>query len=275
MTLRSSIVVIGDEVLGGFVQDTNSGWLAQRLQAQGVPLDRVHTVPDDHDAIDEALQAELRRSRPRVVFTSGGVGSTPDDLTMEAVAGCLGVPVEPMDEINARITRALARSEVQGLMVTPDHEASMRRMALAPAGAYLLKTDPRSFGGIAVDVEGGARQPGGATIVILPGVPGELQRIVTEGVEPLLLRGRGVPQHVAELRHPLPESLMNPALRDVIAAFPQLHVGSYPGWECVIRLKGPEPLVTEAMGVLRRHLDALLADPSAEQAQRLWQANWS
>jgi nicotinamide-nucleotide amidase len=274
MALRSSIVVIGDEVLGGFVQDTNSGWLAQRLQALGIPLDRIHTVPDDHDAIGEALRTELGRPRPRVVFTTGGVGSTPDDLTMEAVAGCLGVDVVRMEEIDARITRALRRSEVQGLMVTAEHEASMRRMALAPRGAYLLKTNARSFGGIAVDVEGGATGEG-VTIVILPGVPGELQRIVTDGVEPALLHDRGEPQHVAELRHPLPESLLNPALREVIAAFPQLHVGSYPGWECVIRLKGPEAAVTEAMGVLQRHLDDLLADPSAEQAQRLWQANWA
>ena len=88
--LRASIVVIGDEILGGFVHDTNSHWLAGQLQTHGIPLDRVQTVPDTMAAIDEGLRMELGRSRPRLILTSGGIGSTPDDLTMEAVAATLG-----------------------------------------------------------------------------------------------------------------------------------------------------------------------------------------
>ncbi len=84
--LEASVVVIGDEILSGYVHDANSGWLAERLRVHGVPLTRVSVVPDEHEAIDEALQAELARSRPRLIITSGGIGSTPDDLTYEAVA---------------------------------------------------------------------------------------------------------------------------------------------------------------------------------------------
>jgi molybdopterin-biosynthesis enzyme MoeA-like protein len=57
--LAASIIVIGDEILGGYVTDTNSPWLAERLRLHGVPLSRVHVVPDTADAIDEALQLEL------------------------------------------------------------------------------------------------------------------------------------------------------------------------------------------------------------------------
>jgi molybdopterin-biosynthesis enzyme MoeA-like protein len=75
--VHASIVAIGDEILEGFVRDTNSGWLAERLRQVGVTLDRVVVVPDDVGAIVETLRAELSRSRPRLVFTSGGIGTTP------------------------------------------------------------------------------------------------------------------------------------------------------------------------------------------------------
>jgi molybdenum cofactor synthesis domain-containing protein len=199
----ASVLVIGDEILGGFVQDTNSHWLAGRLQALGVPLERVSTVPDTMAAIDEALRLELDRPRPRLIMTSGGIGSTPDDLTMEAVAATLGTPTEVDADIDGRITRALEWTAAQGVAVTDDHERAMRRMARVPQGAYLLPGAQGVAPGIAVDVDGGLRA-GGATIVILPGIPSELKRIFDDGVVPDLLAGIGHPQHVVELTHPYP-----------------------------------------------------------------------
>ncbi len=83
MDLRASVVVIGGELLGGYVRDRKAGSQArcapgdQRLRDAAVPLDRVVTVPDDRAAIAEALALELGRPRPRLVLTSGGVGPTP------------------------------------------------------------------------------------------------------------------------------------------------------------------------------------------------------
>ncbi|MBA2530008.1 MAG: competence/damage-inducible protein A, partial [Euzebyales bacterium] len=176
--LRVSIVVIGDEILGGFVQDTNSGWLAGRLQVLGLPLDRVVTVPDDHDAIAEALATELARARPRVVLTSGGIGSTPDDLTLEAVARHLGVGLRTDPIIDAQITEALERAAASGMTLGEGHARSMRKMSRVPDGAYLLPGGHGLVPGIAVDVAGGSAAAAGATIVVLPGVPGELRRIM-------------------------------------------------------------------------------------------------
>jgi molybdenum cofactor synthesis domain-containing protein len=272
--LRVSIVVIGDEILGGFVQDTNSHWLAGRLHALGVPLDRVTTVPDELDAIDEAVRTELDRARPRVLLTTGGIGSTPDDLTMQAVAHTLGrgLVVEP--HIDARITQALEWTAHQGVDVSDAHERSMRKMALVPEGAYLLSGAKGVAPGVAVDVGGGSATDAGATIVILPGVPHELKRIVEHGVEPLLLAGRGEPLHVAEVRHPYPESTLNPALERVLAEFPELHLGSYPGQECVIRLKGPRQSVEAAAMMLEASVAAFAEDPSSERLRVAWQARW-
>lgn len=273
--LRVSIVVIGDEILGGFVQDTNSHWLAVRLHELGVPLERVSTVPDELGAIREALLTELERSRPRLVLTCGGIGSTPDDLTMEAVARSLGLGLERQPDIDDRITVALEWTARQGADVTAEHERSMRKMAMVPQGAYLLSGAQGVAPGVALDVDGGCKAAGGATIVILPGVPAELKRIMEHGIQPLLLEGRGEPLHVAELRHPYPESTLNPVLERIVAEYPDVHLGSYPGRECIIRLKGTPERVEDAMALVRAHVDALAADPGAQRLREAWQERWS
>ncbi len=273
-TVRVSIIIIGDEILGGFVQDTNSGWLARRLQSLGFPLDRVWTVPDAFDAIDEALGAELARARPRLILTSGGIGSTPDDVTFEAVARHLGLGLSLEPTVNDRISAALAWTSDQGMTVTQEHERSMRKMAMVPDTAYLLPGAPGFVPGVAVDVDGGCVTDGGATIVVMPGVPGQLQRIFTDGIEPHILAGRGRPQHVAEVRHPYPESTLNPVLDRLVAEFPDVHLGSYPGTECIVRLKGDKDRVDTAMKLVTEYLEELERDPAAARLSKAWRARW-
>lgn len=272
--LHASILVIGDEILGGFVRDTNSGWLAGRLHALGVPLDRIVTVPDDAWAIDEALQAELARGCPRVVLTSGGIGSTPDDLTVESVAASLGLELRIEPEIDARITHALEWTIAQGAQIDAEHERAMRKMARVPEGAWLLPGIDGLAPGIAVDVSGGCHTEGGATIVIMPGVPSELKRIMRQGVEPSLLHGRGAPAHIAEIRHGYPESTLSPLLGRLVIEYRDLHVGSYPDRECVIRLEGTPERVEQAMSVIRAFLSKLDASPSSHLLRAAWGARW-
>jgi nicotinamide-nucleotide amidase len=272
--VRVSIIVIGDEILGGFVQDTNSGWLAERLQSLGFPLDRVTTVPDSFDAIHEALGAELARPRPRLVLTSGGIGSTPDDVTFEAVARHLGMALRLEPTINSRISSALTWTADQGMNVTDDHERSMRKMAMVPDGGYLLPGAPGFVPGVAIDVDGGLAADEGATIVILPGVPNQLQRIFIDGIEPHLLAGRGHPQYVAEVRHPYPESTLSPVLDRLVAEYPDVHLGSYPGTECIVRLKGEQDRVEAAMKLVTDYLDELAKDPAAARLAEAWRVRW-
>lgn len=272
--LRASILVIGDEILGGFVQDTNSGWLARRLQRLGIPLERIVTVPDELDAIAEGLGSELGRRRPRLLLTCGGIGSTPDDLTMEAVARHLGLALVIDPTIAARVRETLAATEGHGMALSAGHRRSMLKMARVPEGAYLLEGAQGVASGVAVDVDGGAAAPQGATVAVLPGIPSELQRIVLHGLEPTILRGRGEPEHVAEARHGYPESTINPLLSELVAAYPELHVGSYPGRECVVRLKGPRGRVEEAIARVEDYLAELDRDPGAQRLRRSWQARW-
>jgi nicotinamide-nucleotide amidase len=273
--LRASIVVIGDEILAGYVRDTNSGWLARRLHDLGIPLDRVVTVPDDIDAIGEAITAELARRRPRVLLTSGGIGSTPDDLTLEAVAASLGEGLRVETQIEARIDSAVERAGTAGVHLTDEHRRTLQKMALVPEHGYLLAGAEGMAPGVAVDVDGGVAAPEGATIVVLPGIPSELQRLVTEAVEPSLLSGRGQPQHVVELKHGYPESSLGPLLDRLVAEFPDVRTGSYPARECLIRLRGPTDRVEEAARLVRDYLEGLDQQPGSEQLRASWAARWT
>ncbi|MDQ4130637.1 MAG: competence/damage-inducible protein A, partial [Actinomycetota bacterium] len=227
--LEASVVVIGDEILGGFVQDTNSGWLASRLQAHGIPLTRIVTVPDDAVEIDDALQTELARPRPRLLVTTGGIGSTLDDLTYEAVGASLGRPLVVAPEIAARIEGAVRWTRELGLEADDDYVAHMMRMARIPAGSQLLRRSSGWAPGVRLDVDGGMDASEGATILILPGVPSELRCIVTEVVEPEIIAGRGRPQTVSEFVHDFPESVLNSCFARLAERYPSLKIGSYPG----------------------------------------------
>ena len=86
----AGLVVIGDEILSGRTQDRNVAQIAAWLNLQGIRLAEVRIVPDDMARIAEAVNA-LRESRD-YLFTTGGIGPTHDDITVDAIAAALGVP---------------------------------------------------------------------------------------------------------------------------------------------------------------------------------------
>ena len=243
--LAASMVVVGDEILGGYVPDTNSQLVARRLQEHGVELSCVHVVADDLAAIDEALSAELARSRPRLVITSGGIGSTPDDLTYEAVAASLGRELVENPTISARIDEALEWSRQHGLDVTDAFAWHLGRMARIPAGSRLLEREGGWAPGVAVDIDGGS-DADGATVVVLPGIPTEFEALLDHAVLPRLVAGRNPRPHVRELRHHYPESALNLVFAEVLERHPEVKLGSYPGRPMLVRLRGPHDPVEEA-----------------------------
>src|SRR2546425_5637378 len=89
----SVVIAIGDELLRGHTQDSNTHWLAQRLYSLGYPLQRVHIVADVHEEIVRWLRHEVTEG-PACIFVCGGLGPTPDDRTLEAVGQALERPLE-------------------------------------------------------------------------------------------------------------------------------------------------------------------------------------
>ena len=90
--VTAALLVIGDEILSGRTKDKNIGFIADYLTAIGIDLREVRIVPDEEDAIIEALNA--LRARYTYVFTTGGIGPTHDDITADSVAKAFGVPID-------------------------------------------------------------------------------------------------------------------------------------------------------------------------------------
>jgi molybdenum cofactor synthesis domain-containing protein len=263
--LEASMIVVGDEILGGYVTDENSPLLARVLRDHGIGLSCVHVVADDRAAIDEALSLELSRARPRVVVTSGGVGSTPDDLTFEAVAASLGRELVTDPTIGAKVDGALAWSAEQGFPVSEEFAWHVRRMARIPEGSRLVERSGGWAPGVLVDVEGGV-DAGGVTVAILPGVPSEFAALLTEAVAPAVLADRNPTPYVTELTHRFPESVLNLAFVEVMERYPDVKLGSYPGRPSIVRLSGVRSQVQAAAA----RIAAVLAELDASDAgQRL------
>ena len=228
------LVIIGNEVLSGKVQDANSPFLLRRLRQLGLRCTGVVVVPDTESIIAEAV---LHSSESADwVFTSGGVGPTHDDVTMASVALAFGLPVEEHAEM------------ADFLRSHPKHGGSEERMRMAqlPAGAT-------------IDLSGSFPQVRVRNVWVFPGVP-QLLRAKFDLVAPQL---GGVPMHCSGVYCSLRESAVALRLEAVVSTWPQVEVGSYPQW----RSEGYRLLITlESLDreVLRPALAQLLESIESE-----------
>jgi nicotinamide-nucleotide amidase len=212
VSVRAGILVTGTEVLSGIIADRNGPWLAERLRERGVELAHVMIVGDRRQDLLSAL-GFMRDEGMDVVITSGGLGPTADDLTVEVVAGFAGVPLDLDEALEARIRAILERLRARWRSVDEEAmRAGNRKQAMVPRGAAVLEP---------VGTAPGFVVAGHPVVVVLPGPPGELQPMWDVAVEtpPLreLLAGAGVlEQRIMRLFGP-PESEIARTLRDAAA----------------------------------------------------------
>src|SRR5882762_8435225 len=182
----SSIVAIGDELVGGFTLDTNSHWLAERLRLLGFPVKRVTAIRDRPDEIVDQVRRELVDDDVTHVFLSGGLGPTPDDRTFAALAEALDRELILWEETRARIERRVQRMHAAGLLESPEVTEGNLRMARIPDGpAHVFKNRRGMAPGVVYEANG-------KLLFVLPGVPLELKSIFTEELEPeFLANGSG------------------------------------------------------------------------------------
>lgn len=229
------LLVVGDEILEGHTQDTNSHYLARRLEALGIQLRHIVTVRDDVDEIGGALD-HLLSDAPDVVLVTGGIGPTPDDRTYEGVAIALGVPltINPADE--AWLKASVARTTYGlGLLEDEAQREGLLRMIRRPEGSAAVDNPV----GMAL---GSAARSGSATVFVLPGVPRELQAMMERVVEPNYLHAKKNGHARAELELRGEEARLYTVLRDAEMRHPQVRIGSYPQDEpgrILLRIQGP------------------------------------
>jgi len=206
MASTAGIILIGDEVLSGKVVDENARFLIAELRELGVSLRRVIVIPDVLDEIADTVRDFSARYDH--VFTSGGVGPTHDDLTMEGVARAFGEAVLRHPELEQLLRSYYGeRLEERNL-----------RMAEVPAGAHFVHGDHPSWPVI-------ARK----NVYILPGVP----EIFRRKFKWIRERFREEPYVLRQVFTSSEEGIIAHHLDAVVAAFPGVQIGSYPRFDAV------------------------------------------
>lgn len=237
----AGILIVGNEILSGKVTDTNSPYLCRELRALGVDVERIHTIPDDVSLI--ARDVRELSERYDVVFTSGGIGPTHDDLTMDGVALAFGRKLVRSDSIAERIGRAQGSAPNE----------SQLKMAMVPEDALLIDSGDLWFPVVVVE-----------NVYVFPGIP-ELLRKKFESVRE---RFRGVPVLLKRVFVKRRESDIAAELNALLEQYPELMLGSYPkiGEESFHVLL---TLESRDAGYLQRALDALLVRLPADSIHKV------
>jgi molybdenum cofactor synthesis domain-containing protein len=242
---RAALVIIGNEILSGRTQDANLAYLAKWLNQQGIRLHSVRVVPDETDEIVEAVNSA--RARYDYVFTTGGIGPTHDDITVDAIAAAFGVPVvyHPKAE-------ALLRAHYKDRIT----EARLR-MARVPQGADLIENEVSAAPGIRI-----------GNVHVMAGIPSVMRGMLAalegklDGGKPVI--SRTISAYVAE-------SSVAQLLIDVEKAHEGILIGSYPVWRgnrvgANFVVSGTEAAIIEqALGRISDGLRALDIEPLSEE----------
>ncbi|HEX8413367.1 MAG TPA: competence/damage-inducible protein A [Sphingomicrobium sp.] len=200
----AALVVIGDEILSGRTQDKNVAQVALWLNEQGIRLAEVRVVPDVQDAIVEAVNA--LRAAHDYLFTTGGIGPTHDDITVDAIAAAFGVDV---------VVHPEARRTLEEYYSTRGELTEARlRMARVPDGAELIPNPTSGAPGIRI-----------ANVFIMAGVP-HITASMLLGLSGKLEGGR--PMVSETVGAYAAESEVAELLRSTEAAHEGASIGSYP-----------------------------------------------
>jgi molybdenum cofactor synthesis domain-containing protein len=228
MGKTAGIVLIGNEILSGKITDANAAYLCRELRALGVDVRKISVIPDEVDVICREV-AECSRAYD-FVFTSGGVGPTHDDVTIEGVARALGV-----DVVRNPGLVGLLEQHYKGNL-----NAARLKMAEVPEGAELLAGDALLFPVIVA-----------RNVYILPGVP----EIFRQKFEVIKERFRDAPYFSRAVFVCMGEGTLADFLNALLRAYPRLLLGSYPelsnpSYKVKVTLESKDPA----------YLDRALAD---------------
>ena len=201
MHRAAGILIIGNEILSGKVQDANSPFLCRELRELGVDVRKISVIPDDLDVI--AREILDFSSLFDLVFTTGGVGPTHDDMTIEGIARGFGTRV---------VRHPKLKSLIEGYYGEKVKDSDLK-MAEIPEGAELIE-DNRLWVPVIVY----------RNVSIFPGIP----EILRQKFETIMERFREAPFHLKKVYVRDGESAIAELLHAVLHEYPQLMLGSYP-----------------------------------------------
>jgi molybdenum cofactor synthesis domain-containing protein len=217
---NAAILIIGNEILSGRTQDLNVQFIAKRLAGLGIRLEEVRVVPDVPARIIDAVNT--LRAAYDMLFTTGGIGPTHDDITSECIAAAFGVAWEPHEPSMTVLRNYLG----------PRFNAEQARMATFPRGAEPIRNDVSIAPGFTI-----------GNVHVMAGVPRIMQSMFL-ALEPDLPRGEPI---LSRALHGMGimEGNIAAGLTAIQARFPDVDLGSYPykrdeGWGVAIVAKGTD-----------------------------------
>ncbi len=202
-TFTAALIIIGNEILTGRTQDTNTNWLGQQLLEQGVRLMEVRIIPDIEDAIIKTVN-ELR-SEVDYVLTTGGIGPTHDDITAACIAKAFGKKLKENDDAYKILLNHYGES---------DFTDARRKMAMIPEGATLINNPVSGAPGFNLE-----------NVYVMAGVPKIMQAMYDHVIEMIEV---GAPVLSNTVSCGLPESVVAPDLTALQAEYTTIEIGSYP-----------------------------------------------
>lgn len=177
------LICIGNELLIGKTLNTNAHWLAKRSTALGVPVQRITVVSDEIDEIAAVIREAVARN-PCFIITTGGLGPTFDDKTLEGIAVSLGVKLEVNEEalalVRGKYEALLRERQIEKVEMT----SARVKMATFPEGAKPLRNPGGTAPGMLIRVKQ-------TSLIALPGVPPEMEAIFEESIAPMLKERAG------------------------------------------------------------------------------------
>lgn len=183
-TNHIEILSVGNELLIGKIANTNAQWLAKRITTTGLNVTRITVIGDDVNEISKTIKEVIRR-KPKMLVTTGGLGPTFDDKTLQGIAKALDQPLKVNREAVNMIEETYERFFKEGkidekIELTPPR----MKMATMPEKAQPLQNPAGTAPGVMLKADH-------TTIVALPGVPAEMEAIFDESIQPMLKKMAG------------------------------------------------------------------------------------
>ena len=220
--LYAYIVAIGDELLTGKTLDYNSHWIAKRLTGLGVQVLRITVIPDDIASISEVIKDAVNRNID-IIITTGGLGPTPGDVTLEAIAKALNRKLILHEDALRMIKDRYEQLFKLGFVSSPEISPEREKMAKIPEGGMPFFNPIGVAPGVLI------QYAENKYVIALPGVPSEMMYLLEQVLSCILRTRKDVfvktREKLIEIRD---ESAIARILEEVMSEIPQVHIKSYP-----------------------------------------------
>ncbi len=204
---------VGTELVLGQIQDTNAHWIAQQILQNGGELRRVTMLRDDFDEMTEAINSAIQRETA-LILTTGGLGPTPDDMTVSVIASLIGTKPIVSKETVAEYKK---RREMSDDDILSD---ALTKMATIPESAQVYQNPAGWAPCISVDYKQ-------STIMMMPGPPSEMKAVFETYIQPLIVERYRDEISTARVYVSMFEAEVSPLMQKVMDRFPNVYLKAY------------------------------------------------